>query len=165
MDHIFSVDPGSIFWTILSFVLLLGILTKVAWKPILSALEAREEGIRNDIEQASTDRQAAEQARRDYESSLGEARQQAQNLLAESREKARKYEAEQMELAKAEAQKEKDRAAREIELQSQQAMQGLQGELVDLSLAAAEQLIRRSLKREDHEAIIKDSLKQLGESA
>jgi F-type H+-transporting ATPase subunit b len=165
MDHIFSVDPGSVFWTIISFVLLLGILTKVAWKPILSALEAREEGIRKDISQAAEDREAAARARSEYEQSLAEARQQAQNLLAESREKARKYEAEQVELAKAEAQKEKEKAAREIELQSQQAMQGLRGELVDLSLAAAEQLIRTSLKREDHEAIIQESLKQAGGAA
>jgi len=160
LDKIFSLDPGSVLYTIISFLLLLFILGKLAWKPILSALEAREKGIRDNIDKARADRQAAEQARADYEQSLADARRQAQALLAESRERARRYEAEQMEAARAEALQARETAQAEIEREAAKARQGLQGELVSLSLAAAEQVIRRGLTAADHEAIIRDALSQ-----
>jgi len=165
LNHIFSVDPGSVLWTILSFLVLLFILSKLAWKPILGALEAREKGIRDDIARARADREAAELARAEYERSLGEARKQAQALLAEGRERARAFEAEQMEQARAEAQLARERAQEEIARQAAKARQGLQDELVSLSLAAAEQVIRRGLSASDHEAIAREALRQAGTAA
>jgi len=165
LNHIFSVDPGSVLWTIISFVLLLLLLGKVAWKPILSALEAREKGVRDDIDKARADRQAAEQAKADYESALGDARKQAQAILGESRERARQYEQEQMEKARAETQLAKERAAEEIALEARKVRQGLQAELVELSLAAAEQVMRQGLRPADHEAIVRDALRQAGSAA
>jgi len=165
LNHIFSVDPGSVLWTILSFLILLFILGKVAWKPILSALEAREKGVRDDIDKARAERLAAEQARSDYEASLADARKQAQAILGESRERARLYEQEQMEAARAEAQAAKERAAEEIAQEARKVRQGLQGELVELSLAAAEQVIRRGLSAADHEAVVRDALRQAGSAS
>lgn len=162
LSDIFSVDPGSVLWTIISFLLLLLILGRLAWKPILGALAAREQGIKDDIEKARADRLAAEQARGAYEQSLSEARRQAQVLIAEGRERARQVEAEQLELARAEAERVRAQAAEEIAREAAKVRQGLQGELVDLSLAAAEQVIRRGLSRADHEAIIQDALQQTG---
>ncbi|MDP2359717.1 MAG: F0F1 ATP synthase subunit B [bacterium] len=160
LNNIFSLDPGSVLYTIITFLILLLILRKFAWKPILGALEAREQGIRDDIERARFDRQAAEQARQSHEQALGEARREAQALLGESRERAQRYEAEQAELARAEAQKLRERASEEIAREAIKVRQSLQGELVGLSLAAAEQVMRRGLKRADHEAIIQDALRQ-----
>ena len=165
LSDIFSVDPGSVLWTIISFLLLLLILGKLAWKPILGALAAREQGIKDDIEKARADRLAAEQARGEYEQSLAEARRQAQVLIAEGRERARQVEAEQLELARAEAQRVREQASEEINREAAKVRQGLQGELVELSLAAAEQVMRRSLSRADHEAIIQDALKQAGQAS
>lgn len=165
LNHIFSVDPGSVLWTIISFLILLFILGKLAWKPILGALEAREKGIRDDIDKARTDRQAAETARAEHEASLGDARRQAQGILAESRERARVYEQEQLEVARLEALKAKQRAEEEIALEARKVRQGLQAELVELSLAAAEQVMRRGLSGADHEAIVRDALRQAGPAA
>jgi F-type H+-transporting ATPase subunit b len=165
LNHIFSVDPGAVLWTIISFVLLLLVLGKLAWKPILGALEAREQGIRDDIEGARRDRQAAEQARGEYEGALGEARRQAQSILGESRERARLYEQEQFEAARIEVQKARERADEEIAQEARKVRQGLQAELVDLSLAAAEQVMRRGLRRDDHEAIAREALRQAGSAS
>jgi F-type H+-transporting ATPase subunit b len=165
LNHIFSVDPGSVLWTILSFLILLFILGKLAWKPILGALEAREKGIRDDIEQAKGDRQAAEKARADHEASLGDARRQAQGILAESRERARLYEQEQVEVARLEAQKTRERAEEEIALEARKVRQGLQAELVELSLSAAEQVMRTGLRPVEHEAIVREALRQAGSAS
>jgi len=160
LDKIFSLDPGSVLYTIISFIILLVVLGKFAWKPILAALEARETGIRNDIDQARKDRQSAEEARVAHEAALGDARKEAQAILAESRDRARAFEAEQADQARAEALKLREQAAVDIARDAQTARQSLKGELVDLSLAAAEQVIRKGLSRADHEAIIQDALRQ-----
>ncbi len=162
LNEIFTLDPGSMLWTLLSFLLLLLILGKVAWKPILTALHRREEGIRENIASAQRDREEAAKSKTAHEESLEHARQEAQTIVGDSREHARQYESEQMELAQEEVRRMKERAGDEIELQSRKAMQGLQAELVDITLQAAEQVIRRRLSLEDHEAIIRESLKTSG---
>ncbi len=159
LNQIFSVDPGSVLWTLLTFILLLVILGKFAWGPILQGLKNREDGIRQDLEQAASDRQAAEDARKGYEANLNEARAESQKMLAESRERAKRFEADQMEAAKAEAQAEKEKARRELELERQKVLQNAQDELVDLSLSAAETLLQKSLDRAAHEDLIRSSLK------
>lgn len=160
LENIFSLDPGSVLYTIISFIVLLVVLGKFAWKPILAALEAREQGIRDDIDHARKNRLAAEEAKAAHEAALGDARKEAQGLLAESRERARAFEAEQADQARAEALKLREQAAAEIAREAQSARQSLKGELVELSLAAAEQVIRKGLSRTDHEAIVQDALRQ-----
>jgi F-type H+-transporting ATPase subunit b len=162
LNQIFSLDPGSVLWTLLTFVILLTLLRKFAWGPILAALQAREQGISDSIEKARTDQEAAAKARLEHEQSLSAAKAEAQKLLAESRDRAKKYEADQVELAKAEAQKLKEKAGEEIAQQSRQAMQSLQGELVDLTLDAAEKLLQKDLDRGTHEALVRDALASLG---
>jgi F-type H+-transporting ATPase subunit b len=161
LDQIFTLDPGSVLWTIISFVALLLILTKVAWKPILSALEAREQGIQNDIENAKTDREGAAKAKEAHEAALGDARQEAQSIMGESRDRARQYEDQQKQKTAEALVQMKANAEKEIELQRQQAIQGVQTEMIDISLAAAEAALRRSTS-EDQETIIRDFLKTDG---
>lgn len=161
LNQIFSVDPGSVLWTIVSFVVLLLILSKVAWKPILSALEAREKGVRDDIASARQDREAAAQAKVGLEAKLNEARQEAQGILAESRDRAKQLEADEQQRLQAELGQQRERAKREIELQGRQAMESLKGDVAELALAAAEQVLRKGLKAEDHEAVIRAALQDL----
>ncbi len=162
LNQIFSLDPGSVLWTLLTFVILLIVLRKFAWGPILAALQAREQGISDSIEKARSDREAAAKSRLDHEQALASAKSEAQKLLAESRDRAKKYETEQVDLAKAEAQRLKEKAGEEIALQGRQALQNLQGELVDLTLDAAEKLLQKDLDRETHAALVRESLAILG---
>ncbi|MCA9782412.1 MAG: F0F1 ATP synthase subunit B [Calditrichaeota bacterium] len=162
LNQIFSLDPGSVLWTLLTFALLLFLLGKFAWGPILAGLKAREQGIKDSIDKARSDQEAAARARQDHERELASGRADAQKLLAESRDRAKKYEAEQVELAKAEAQKLKEKANEEIALQGRQALQNLQGELVDLTLDAAGKLLGKNLDPATHAELVRDSLASLG---
>ena len=162
LSQIFSVDPGAMLWNILVFLITLAVLGKFAWKPILRALEAREQGIADDIDKARSDRDAATEARRQMEEQLGQARTEAQGILEEGRSRARRLEEEQLIAAREEASQIRLRAEQEAELQSRQAMESLKGEVVDMTLRAAEQVIRQSLGPQDHEAIIRDTLKDMG---
>ncbi len=162
IDRIFSLDPGSVTWTILVLIIVLFILHKFAWKPILAALEAREKGIADDIEQARLDRENATKSRQQVEEQLGQARSEAQHIIDEGRARARRLEEEQLNATREEASQIRQRAEQEAELQSRKAMESLKGEVVDMTIRAAEQVIRQSLGPQDHEAIIRDTLKDMG---
>ena len=87
-DSLFSVDVGLAFWTVVTFLALLAILTRFAWKPLLGALDARAKGIQDDIDEARSQRDDAEELLDRYREQLAEGRRQAQALIAESREAA-----------------------------------------------------------------------------
>ncbi len=81
----FQAEPGLMIWTAISFVILLVILWKVAYKPITNALKKREDSIRDSLEEAKKTRETAENLLEDYKKQLAEARQEAQKILAEGK--------------------------------------------------------------------------------
>src|SRR5881628_687479 len=93
-------DPGLFIWTIVTFLVLLALLTKFAWRPLLQALESRQETIKKSLEDAQRARQELErlhqesaqilrQARADSESIIAQSRSDAQRLGEEMKQKAR----------------------------------------------------------------------------
>ena len=80
-----EVHGGLLFWTVLTFLILLGVLKKVAWGPIISALETREREIKEALNAAGKAKEDAEKAQNDYEEVVAKARAEAQEIIAESR--------------------------------------------------------------------------------
>ena len=72
-----EVHGGLLFWTVLTFLLLLGVLKKVAWAPIISALETREKEIKDALNAADKAKENAEKAQKDYEEVVAKARAEA----------------------------------------------------------------------------------------
>jgi F-type H+-transporting ATPase subunit b len=83
-----NVEPGLIIWTVITFVLLLIVLRKVAWGPILVALEQREHTIRSSLEEAQRARQEAEQLLAQHQQMLTDANREVGRLLEQGREEA-----------------------------------------------------------------------------
>ena len=86
--NIFAGDLGNMIWTVVIFVLVLLVLGKFAWGPILEGLQARENFIRESLEEAKADRESAEERLREYEVKLAEARAEATALVEEGRRDA-----------------------------------------------------------------------------
>lgn len=82
---LFSINLGLMIWTIVLFGLLLGVLWKFAWGPILAVLDARESGIQEALDRAAHERQEAEGLLADHRAQLAEARREAQQILADAR--------------------------------------------------------------------------------
>jgi F-type H+-transporting ATPase subunit b len=156
--NLFAGDLGNVVWTVAIFVLVLVVLGKFAWGPLLKALQTRESFIHDALARAKRDRDEAEARLREYEERLASARAEATAIVDEGRRDAevvkRKIEA----AAKVEADKMIDRARREIHLATVTATR----ELYDLSAKLATDLAARVLGREitakDHERLISEAI-------
>ena len=157
-------DPGLFIWTILTFLVLLYLLARYAWGPLLKALEERQEGIRKSLDDAD---QATQELKRLHEESaqiIAEARAEAQSIVAKSRVAAETVREDLKQKAKDEADALVRSAQRQIQLETARAVQQIRHEIVDLSLAVASKLIKKNLTQEDNDALIQESLTQIDAS-
>jgi len=154
-------DPGLFIWTILTFLVLLGLLTKYAWKPLIAALDKRQATISQAIEDARLAREAVERAKQDSAQVLNKARVDAEAIVSRAQSDASAFHEEMRQKAIADAQVIVQRAEKEIELEKNRAIKDIRREAVDLSLAIATKLIHRNLTKDDNLALIDDTIKQI----
>ena len=151
-------DIGNVFWTVLIFVLVLVVLGKFAWGPILSTLQTRESFIHEALAKAKADRDAAEARLKQYEERLAGARAEATAIVDEGRRDAevvkRKIEAD----AKAEADKTIERAKHEIQIATDTATKNLYELSARLATEIAAKVIGRELSPQDHERLIAEAI-------
>jgi len=162
-DNLFAGDLGNAIWTAVIFVVLLLVLKKFAWGPLLEGLQQREQFIRESLERAKADREAAEARLAEYTEKLREAREEASGIVDEGRRDAevlkQKLEAD----AREEADRIVERARREIELAKRTAMQEIYSVAGRLATGAASKIVRRELNATDHQRLIDESIRELGE--
>ena len=154
-------DPGLFFWTIAVFVILLTLLRKFAWMPLLNALEERQAGIRESLDDADTAKRELAEVQEKAEALIGRARIDANSILGEARADGTRLREEMKQRAQAEAQSIVESAQRQIQLERDRAVAQIREEAVDFSLAIASKLIRRNLTKADNESLIDDALKQV----
>ena len=162
MDNpLIQVDPGLFIWTILTFLVLLGLLGKFAWKPLLAALDSRHELIKNSLDDADKAKQELERLQQDSREIISEARVEAQSIVAKSRSEAEKLKGEMRQKAKEEADSIVRSAEKQIQVETEKAIAEIRGEVVDLSLLVASRLVKKNLSKEDNQSLIEESLKQI----
>jgi F-type H+-transporting ATPase subunit b len=154
-------DPGLFIWTIVTFLVLLALLAKFAWKPLLEALESRQNAIRKSLDDAA--RAAAELERLQKESArtISSARVEADAIITRSRADAERLREEMRQKARLEAEAVVKNAERQIQLETARALQQIRHEAVDLSVSIASKLIQRNLSKEDNERLIEEALRQV----
>ena len=154
----FTGDFGNALWTVVIFVLLLWVLGKYAWGPILSGLQSREQFIRESLEEAKENRDAAEARLKEYEEKLAGARDEVDEILAEARRDAAALREREEARAREEAEKMLQRARREIKIATETAVQDLYQRATDLTVAAASRILEREISPQDHERLISDAI-------
>jgi len=152
---------GTLFWTGLTFVLLLFILKKTAWKPILDMLEERELKIKESLEKADAAQKETEAALAKNQEIMDHAKKEAQELMSKSRKMAEATKEEIVQKAENEANKIISKARKDIALEREKAIEDLKAQATELSIMIASKIIGKSLSAEDHKEIIKDSLKNM----
>jgi len=157
-------DPGLFIWTILTFLILVGLLTKFAWGPLMKALDERQETIRKSLNDADRAKLELERLHQESARIISEARAEAQSVVAKSRIEAEAVREELKRKAKGEADALLRGAERQIQLETAKAVQEIRHEVVDLSLAVASKLIKKNLSQEGNDALIRDSLDQIDAS-
>ncbi len=156
-----EINPGLSLWTLIIFGLLLVLLTKLAWKPILNSLKMRESAIADSLSKA-------EQARSDAEKLIAETERQRKlnegqlhKQLREGKEYAERMRSELAASAQAEAKKMLEQAKSQIERDTQNAIAQLRNEAADLAVAAAGKLIDESLNDDKHKKIVEKFISEL----
>lgn len=154
-------NVGLAIWTIVTFVIVLLVLRRFAWKPILAGMEAREAGIRRLIDDAEAARGEADRLLEEYNRRLAEAREEGRKLVAEAKEAAERVRAETLDRARAEAEGIVARAGAEIDLERRKALAEIRERAVDLAIGAAERVLEESLNEGRHRRVAEDYLKEL----
>ena len=154
-------DPGLFIWTILTFLVLLWLLAKFAWRPLLQALESRQELIRKSLDDAQEAKRELERLHLESAQILKEARVQADSIISQTRSDGERLREEMKQKARAEADTIVRTAERQIQLETARALQQIRHEAADLSVMIASKLLQRNLSKEDNERLIEDALQQV----
>lgn len=142
-------ELGLIFWTTLSFLVLLFILRKFAWKPILNSVHTREQSIKDALAAAEEAKREMENLTADNERILKEARAERENLIKEARDLKNKMIADAKDEAKATADKMIQKAQEAILNEKKTAMAELKNQVASLSLEIAEKVVKDELSDKD----------------
>ena len=154
-------DPGLYIWTILTFLLLAGLLRKFAWRPLLDALDRREETIRKSLDEARQARLEMERVRAESGEILAAARVEADSIVSRTRADAARLSEELRQKARSDAENILRNAERQIEAETARALQAIRHEAADLSVAIASKIIRRNLTKEDNERLIAETFQEI----
>ena len=156
-----QVDPGLFIWTIVTFLVLLTLLPKFAWGPLLQSLVARQETIRKSLADAEKARQELERLNQESGAIIRQARVEADAIVGASRADAERLRGELRDKARAEAEGIMKNAERQIQLETARAIEQIRHEAADLSVAIASKILQRNITKEDNERLIDDALKQM----
>jgi F-type H+-transporting ATPase subunit b len=160
MDLI-TPELGLIFWTTLSFLILLFILGKFAWKPILNAVNDREEGIKNSLAEADKARQEMLDLKSDNEKILNEARAERDGMLKEARDIKNNLIEEAKDEAKVQANKLMEQAKIAIQNEKLAAIADIKSQVANLSIDIAEKVVKDELSDKNKQLKLVEQL--LGE--
>ncbi len=153
-----SVDPDLAIWTFVVFVLLLAVLWKFAWGPIVAGLEKREQSIAHNIAEAQRQNDDAKQILVDYEAKLSGAADQVRAMLDEARRDAEQTKQSIIAEAKSGAESERLRGLRDIETATDAALQSLAERSAQLAVDLAGKIVHNSLNAKDHSKLIQEAV-------
>lgn len=158
-----GLDPVALLWQLLAFALLVFLLYKLLYRPVLRMLDERAERVRKGMEDAAKAREMAERAQEEFEKRIAEARKDGQDIVAQATQMSEKLRQEILDQARSEAeqliQKERERFTQERE----QAMAELKAQVADLSILAAQKVIGSSLDEKAQRKLVADFLSEAGD--
>lgn len=159
----FSINLGLSAWTIIVFLALVFVLAKFAWKPILTAVEAREKGIQRALDEAARHNDEAAKLLEEQRQQLADAHRQAGDLIAQGKAAGDRVRKEIEEKAREEGQAIVERARQEIERERDAAVESLRREAVELALSAASRLMSENLTEAKDRQLVERFLDEMDE--
>lgn len=148
-------------WSAVTFLVFLFVLSKLAWKPLINGMNAREEKIRKDIADAEANRGKSEALFREYEAKLAKAQEEVKGILTEARKDAESAKADIIATAEKESTSMRQRAVADIDRARDQAIGDLFGFVSKNVMQATEQIVGRSLTGPDQDRLVQEALANL----
>ena len=163
-DQLLQFEPGLMIWTIVVFLLTLVVLSKIAWNPLLKALDEREKRIDDALTQAEKAQKEAEEAIAEARADRAAALRKSEEMVQQARAEGEKLRQKLIDEAKAESQKVVEQGLQRIEAEQRAAMDEIRKASADLAIQAAGQLIRVSLDETRQREIVEDFLRRTPET-
>lgn len=167
MDRLIGFDPQFLHDAVLTGInvfILFFALSYLLFNPVRDVLEKRRQKIVDELAQAAEDKTSAAALKEEYEAKLKDVNKEAENILETARRKGKAREEEIVQEAKAEATRIIERAKREIELEKKKAIDDMKQEVVNIAALMAEKAVGNSLSVKIQDALIDETLKEMGES-
>jgi F-type H+-transporting ATPase subunit b len=158
---IFELNPGLFIWSVITFLILVWLLYKFAFNPLMKMQKARQDDIAQAIHDAEQLRDEAQGLLADYKQQLAEAREEAGAILDRARKAGESTKAEALEEARVQAEATLAKARQQIERDTNQALQKIREEVADLTIAATERVARKSLSGEDQLRLIQEAINEI----
>lgn len=156
-----DVNPGLIIWTIVTFLILVFILKKVAWKPILSALDQREKDIKDSLEKAEKAKEDAQRILDENQATLAKAEEESKKIIEQSRSYAENLKEQMLKESKEQSKKLIEDAAEEIDRRKDSAFEELKDQVAKIAVNAAEKIMKQNLDADKNKHIVDNYLKDV----
>ena len=158
-----STSAGDTIFVLLAFLLLLLVLKKFAWKPLMGIMEERERQISKNIDSAENSRIEANRLAVEGKEKMDETRNEALTILNNARENVERIKRDMLEKAKEDAERIKAEAQLDIEMEKQKAIESVKSDVSQLSMEIAAKLIGKELTSEGHAALIDEYIEGLAD--
>ena len=148
---------------IMSFLILVWIIKRFAWKPLMNMMEKRRQYIADSLAQAEQERNEAARIKQEYQEDMHRARLEAKSIIEKATQESEQRAAEILDQARRETEKLKQAALAEIEREREKAVSELRLQVVNMSVAVAEKVIRHKLDIQGQEALIDQFIQEVGD--
>jgi len=159
-----DVNPGLILWTVVTFLFLLLILAKFAWKPIMNSLSARENFIKDSLDKADSAQKEAEKLVAENKANLLRAGEDAQKIIDQGKEYAEKLKSQILDESKVQSKKMIEDATLEIQRKNVEAFSKLKDQVAEIAISAAEKILRENLDKEKQTKLVNKYLDELSKN-
>ncbi|GAB4247837.1 MAG: F0F1 ATP synthase subunit B [Thermoleophilia bacterium] len=159
--EIFSIDPGLFLWSLLTFVLLVILLYKFAYGPLMEMQQKRQDEIHEAIKEAERLREEAQALISDYRSQMASAREEAEKILEQARKVGESTRSEILAEAQAQAERSIEKSREQIQRETREALEQIKREVTDLTVIATEKVTRKTLSEKDQLNLIKQTIAEI----
>ena len=161
MENLLKPDYGVLVLTVCNFLLLVYLLKKFAWGPIIGALEKREQQIASDKQTAAQARQSAEELKKELEARLAQISNEASAQIAKAVSMGRAQQEQLIDQAKQQAQQLLEQAKAQIEAEKNKALADVRGEISSISLLAASRILGKQVKDDTADQVVSHVLEEI----
>jgi F-type H+-transporting ATPase subunit b len=153
-NSLLDVNPGLIVWTLVTFIILVFILKKMAWKPILAALDQRETAIKDALEKAEQAKVEAQKVLDQNQANLNKAEEEGRKIVEQSRTYAEKLKQQMLQESRDQSKHLLEEAALEIERRKDAAFNDLKNQIAEIAVQAAEKILSANLDQQKQSSIV-----------
>ena len=164
LSKILNPMTSTIFWSIVCFLILFFVLWKFIFKPVNKMINARQEEIRKNLDEADRKREEVVKFLDEQKAMLDQSKKEAREIIESGRQSSRKIQEEMLEESHEKSRQMLDSALEEIKREKEKSLIEVKGRIIDIAMQTTEKIISKTLTEEEHKKLIEESLQEVGKA-